>query len=186
MSIWFLGGAPGSTLYYSPIIGTAYPGWSVVAAADFNQNGTCDLVLQNKALNHLAIWYLNGGWRVGSPLFHGVTPDWDVVGSADFDGNGVHDLVLHNAILRGVSIWFLDHGPNGLVLLDTPVIGYTYPNWRVAGAARLDDDSTPDLVLQNDVTDMVSYWFLNPPGRSVKSSILVRSSAPKWRLKAVN
>jgi len=66
ISLWYLGGANGSTLLSAPVIRTATPGWTPVGASDVNGDGTGDLVFQNEATRAVSVWYMGG--TTGSAL----------------------------------------------------------------------------------------------------------------------
>jgi hypothetical protein len=111
-------------------------GWTVVAAADFDGNGTPDLIWQNTGTGQVNVNYYTctmlTGWAV---LSSGAgTSGWSVTGAADFDGNGVPDLVWQNDITGEATVNYFG-GRGGAVL-----IGWNYlntsqnPGWHVMPA----------------------------------------------------
>ena len=55
-----MGGSDQINMMSAPIVGSPSAGWDVVAAADFDANGSPDLILQNRTSNAASIWYMSG------------------------------------------------------------------------------------------------------------------------------
>jgi hypothetical protein len=98
-------------------------GWTVVAAADFNGNGTPDLIWQNTANTQVVVHYYGGA---GGVVYQGWAyldtvgaAGWTVVGASDFDGNGVPDLVWQNSSTAQVVVHY--YGGTG---------GTVYKGWN--------------------------------------------------------
>jgi hypothetical protein len=97
----------------------------VKAAADFDSNGTPDLVYQNtQSPNQVNVDYYGGsggatlvGWAC---LSCGINvAGWQVSAAADFDGNGTPDLVYQNTATQQVNVDYYG-GSGGATFL-----GYT-------------------------------------------------------------
>jgi hypothetical protein len=165
VTVWYMGGAQGNTFLgwnYLSSVGVA--GWKVVGAADFNGDGTPDLIWQNDTTRQVTVWYMGGalgntflGWNYLSST--GVA-GWTVVGSADFNGDGHPDLVWQNDTTGQVTVWYMG-GAQGATFL-----GWNYlssagvAGWTVVGAADFNGDGTPDLIWQNDTTRQVTVWYM--------------------------
>jgi hypothetical protein len=118
--VHYYGGAGGAVYQgwaYLDAVGA--PGWTVVAVADFDSNGTPDLVWQNTATTEVVVHYYGGA---GGAVYQGWAyldavgaPGWTVVGAADFNGNGVPDLVWQNTATTQVVVHYYG-GPGGAVL----------------------------------------------------------------------
>jgi FG-GAP-like repeat len=95
--------------------GTA--GWHVVAAADFDGNGTPDLVWQNTSTGQVNANYYSDTTLTGFAVLNtgAGTAGWSVTGAADFDGNGVPDLVWQNNSTGQATVNYYG-GPCGAVL----------------------------------------------------------------------
>jgi len=182
VSIWYMGGPSGMTIVSAPIIHTAYAGWNVAGAADLDNNGIADIVLQNATSNAISVWYLGAGAQLQStPVIGTPLLNWRVAATADFDGNGTPDLVLQNVMTNGISIWYMG-GAQGSTMLRAPFIRTAAAGWIVVGAAFLDGNTTPDLVLHNPTTGGVSFWFMDNSGESLLNAPIVAWSAANWSL----
>jgi hypothetical protein len=139
------------------------PGWHVVAAADFDGNGTPDLVWQNEVTRQVTVNYYGGqngsalqGWKWLNPANNG---GWSVVAASDFNGDGVPDLVWQNDATRQVTVHYFG-GQDG-----SAFVGWNWLNagsntdWSVVAAADFNSDGVPDLVWQNDTTRQVTVHY---------------------------
>jgi hypothetical protein len=143
-------------------------GWHVVAIADFNGDGTPDLVWQNDTTRQVTVHYYGAaggasdqGWNW---LNGGINAGWRVVAAADFNGDGVPDLVWQNDITRQVTVNY--YGGSGGAVYQ----GWKWLNsgnnagWRVATVADFNGDGAPDLVWQNDTTRQVTVHYYGGAG----------------------
>ena len=164
VTVNYYGGTNGATLTgWAYLNTTGLPGWSVVAVADFDGNGTPDLVWQNDTTKQITVNYYSGtsgttlsGWAYLNPV---GLPGWSVVAAADFNGDGVPDLVWQNLSTRQVTVNY--YGGTG----GTTLLAWNYlnsggiPGWTVVGARDLNADGFPDLIWQNDTTRQVTVNF---------------------------
>jgi hypothetical protein len=104
-------------------VGGEPAGWRVVGAADFDGNGTPDLVWQYAPTRQVSVNYYGGaggttylGWNW---LNEAGVPGWTVVGASDFNGDGVPDLVWQNNSTAQVTVNY--YGGTG---------GATYTGWN--------------------------------------------------------
>jgi len=111
-TVWYMGGAGGAVLQgWNCLSSAGVPGWSIVAAADFNGDGVPDLVWQNDSTRQVTVWYMGGA---GGAVFQGWNylsaagyPGWHVAAAADFNGDGVPDVVWQNDSTRKVLVWYM-------------------------------------------------------------------------------
>jgi hypothetical protein len=135
VTVNYYGGAGGATLTgWNWLNEAGEPaGWRVVAAADFDGNGTPDLVWEYTPTRQVSVNYYGGaagatylGWAW---LNSAGDPGWTVVGAADFNGDGVPDLVWQNDTTAQVTVNY--YGGSG----GTTLTGWNwladpgYPGW---------------------------------------------------------
>lgn len=142
-------------------------GWRLVGAADFDGNGTPDLVYQNTQTGQVNVNYYAGtnfiGWAC---LSCGVnTTNWQAVAVADFDGNGRPDLVYQNTQTSQVNVDYYG-GTGGATLMGSACLscGINTTGWHVVAAADFDGNGTPDLVYQNTGTSQVNVNYYGGSG----------------------
>lgn len=110
------------------------PGWHVVAAADFDGNGTPDLVWQYAPTRQVSVNYYGG---VGGTTYQGWNwlnaagvPGWTVVGASDFNGDGVPDLVWQNDTTAQVTVNYYG-GSKGATYIGWNWLAATgYSGWK--------------------------------------------------------
>jgi hypothetical protein len=154
VTVNYYGGAGGASLegynflYYES-------GLTVAAAADFDGNGTPDLVWQNSGGTAVQVDYygLSGGQAVyqnRSNGLHAGGSGWTVTVAADMNGDGVPDLIWQDPTL-GVTVNFYSHTAAAGAVYQTYrwlYQGSGNSGWRVAAVADFDGNGTPDLVWQ--------------------------------------
>jgi len=188
VSVNYYGGLGGATYLGWNWLGSAHPGWTVVAVADMNNDGVPDLIWQNNTTNQVTVNYYGGtggavyqGWNW---LNQGGEPaGWRVVGAADFDGNGTPDLVWQYGPTRQVSVNYYG-GAGGATYQ-----GWAWLNaagvagWTVVGASDFNGDGVPDLVWQKDATAQVTVnYYGGPGGASYQGwNWLAASGYPGWK-----
>ena len=103
--------------------------WKIVAAADFNGDGSPDILFKNSSTGEIGIWTMSGttitGWIVLPP----VIPAWEIVGAADFNGDGQPDILFKNSSTGEIGLWKMTYTqptPNGWTVLPTVV-----PAWQI-------------------------------------------------------
>jgi hypothetical protein len=164
-SVWYLGGANGTTFQgwnWLSMAGVA--GWKIAATADFNRDGKPDLVWLNDQTRQASVWYMGGaegnvlqGWEWLTST--GVS-GWSVVAAADFNGDQSVDLVWQDDSSRQASVWYMG-GTGGSVFQ-----GWSYlaaagvPEWRIVGVRDFDGDGKPDVVWQHDTSRRVTLWYM--------------------------
>lgn len=161
------------------------PGWRVADVADFDGNGSPDLVWENDVTHQVTVHYYGGPkgslfqtWALLNPGLK----DWHMVAAADFDGNKTPDLVWQQEKTRTVTVHFYG-GSKGAA-----VQGWSYLNaagtrgWTVAGANDFDGNGTPDLVLVNDATRQatVHLYAGNRTPLVLRWGFLNEAGLPGW------
>jgi len=188
LSFWYMTGPDQTTLFSAPVVASPVAGWDVVAAADFDVNGTPDLILQNRTTNALSIWYLsgtNGTTLLSAPVFGYPISGWRVVGTGDFDRNGIPDIVFQNQTTYAISVWYMATA-DSMVPKAAPVIGTAAAGWRVRGISDFNRDSWADIVFQNEITNAVSVWYMTgSAGAQIGSSPVIGASAANWSISVV-
>ena len=121
VTAWFLGGADGSIMQsWTWVEANGIPGWTVVAAGDFNADGHPDLVWENDATGQVTAWLMGGvnGSKMLSWtwIYSGTVTGWRIAGSADFDGDGHPDLAWQNTSTRQIIVWYMSAGQSPSML----------------------------------------------------------------------
>jgi len=165
---------------------TGVSGWHVVAVADFDNNGTADLIWQNNSTGQVTVNFYGGA---GGATYQGwcwlnvnSNVGWNVVGAADFNGDGVPDLVWQNVATRQVTVNYYG-GAQGCTYSGWNWLNAAgVPGWTVAGAADFNGDGVPDLIWQNDATAQVTVNYYGGVGGAVYQgwNWLNQAGVPGW------
>jgi hypothetical protein len=157
--------------------------WKIKAVADFNQDGSPDLVWQHETSGAIAIWFMNGPtMQRGVPLGPGAVPDlgWKIVGSGDFNRDGWQDLVWQHQGDGRISVWKM----RGAALVEGDLIspGQIFDlDWKIRGVGDINGDDMPDLIWQHRASGDVSTWLMN--GTTMMSGIGIgRVPDTNWQI----
>jgi hypothetical protein len=158
------------------------------AAADFDHNGTPDLLFQNRDSRQLSIWYMGGpnSSRLRYELLGTGLAGWRLAGAGDFDRDGAPDLVFQNDTTRQVTVWYMG-GAGGIVRRSFAFLdGTGQKGWLVAAVADLNGDGIPDLIWQNQATGAVTVWFMGGKlgDHLLRYSVISNASLAGWKVVA--
>ena len=106
---WLMNGAAVTAgAYLSPRF--ADPAWQVRGVADFDGNGSPDLLWQNEATRALYVWFMDGTAATGGSLLSPQTlgAPWRVARIADFDGDLSPDILWRNDASGELFVWRMD------------------------------------------------------------------------------
>lgn len=118
--------------------------WSLVAAGDFDGNGTDDVLLRH-ASGRIDYWEVDEGAVVAEHEIGSVGAEWQIAGTGDFDGDGRDDLLWHRAD-GAIAIWRLD----GATVLATPMYDGKPDPWSIEGVGDFDGDGRDDILWRTD------------------------------------
>ena len=185
VNVNYYGGAGGAVLTGFAVLnsGAGTAGWRVVTAADFDGNGTPDLVWQNVGTGQVNVNYYGGtggasliGWAV---LNSGAgTAGWSLAGAADMNADGVPDLIWENQSTRQVNVNYYGSG-GGATLKGWNCLncGANFAGWTVKAIAKFGGSGAPALVWQNDSNGTVSAYYYGLGGAIFQGWNVLNSGA---------
>ena len=108
VAVHYYGGSSGNQfLGWAWLNAPGATGWRVVGAADFDGNGTPDLVWQNDSTRQVTVHYYAGAILTNwSWLNASSITGWSVAGVGDFNGDLKPDLVWQNDSTRQVTVHY--------------------------------------------------------------------------------
>jgi hypothetical protein len=195
VNVNYYGGTGGATLTGFAVLregGPELAGWVVVAAADFDGNGTPDLVWQNQSLEQVNVNYYGGtggATLIGYAVLRsgpGIV-GWLVVGAADMNADGIPDLIWQNSSTLQVNVNY--YGGSGGATLE----GYNCLNCgsivaglAVRAVAKFGTSGEPDLVYQNTSSNAVTVYYYGLGGYLPEGTneLRIGGVTAGWRLAA--
>jgi hypothetical protein len=163
---------------------TGDPGWRVVAAADMNADGACDLIWRHRTSGAIAVWRMDGTRRRDGVVMSPSTVadlDWEIVGAADFNGDRKTDLLWRHKAQGWVSVWLM----NGVVMREgRSLIPNGTPDlaWSIRAVNDLNGDRKPDLIWQHSDGHLAA-WIMD--GLTNTAGMLLTPSSvldPNWTI----
>jgi uncharacterized delta-60 repeat protein len=138
--------------------------WNIKGTADFNRDGTVDILWRNKISGQNVVWNMAGsdGTTFSSlteigPAF---TAGWDIRAVNDFNRDGNADLFWRNSVTGDNVIWYLG-GPTGTEYQSVnTILGRPDVNWDVVGSGDFNKDGEADLLWRNNVGGQTQVWLL--------------------------
>jgi hypothetical protein len=170
---------------------TPVPGWTVVAAADFNGDGVPDLVWQNDTTRQVTVHYY--GFNGTSAVYQSwnwlqstAVPGWHVVGAGDFNRDGVADLVWQNDTTGQVILHYYG-GPGGAVYQNWAPLNNNADapaGWIIKAVSDVNGDGVPDLIWQNTTTHQVTVNYYGGPGgaTNIGWNWISEAGVPGWSI----
>jgi hypothetical protein len=106
VTVHYYGGPQGNQFQGWSWLSGGYGGWRVSGAADFDGNGTADLVWQHESTRQVTVHYYAGASMIGWSWLAGGYAGWSVVGVTDFNADGKPDLIWQNDTTRQVTVHY--------------------------------------------------------------------------------
>jgi hypothetical protein len=128
-------------------------------AADFDGNGSADVVLRNPSTGANALWLMNGT-SYGSTLDLPWLPsDFRIEGAADFDADGQTDFLLRNYANGNNALWLMN-GTAIKTIVNLPWLPVA-SQFRFEGTSDMNGDGSPDILIRNYTNGNNAVWLMN-------------------------
>jgi hypothetical protein len=136
--------------------------WTLIGASEPDRNGSKKLIYSDNSSGALSLSvYGRTGALLSSASLMPVGAGWKSRAVADIDGDGNLDVIATQATSGQVAVHFYG-GQQGTRLLRTEVIdSLSSTGWNVIGAADLNGDGHPDLLLQDASSREVMVAYLS-------------------------
>jgi VCBS repeat protein len=133
--------------------GSPGAGWAVVGAADFDSNGTTDLVYQNVSTGQVSVSFFKGSYAqtfMSSVSLPSLPPGFNVEAVGDLNGDGVPDILLFNPSTGARQVNFYAFAQGTLTQSGSAPILSSIPTVQhVVAIADINQDGQSDLITQN-------------------------------------
>ena len=158
---------------------TPAAGWVLIGATASDRNGTKKLVYSDSSSGALAVNFYGENERfLGSASLAPLGAGWTARAVADIRGDGSLDVIAVHESAGQVAVYFFG-GVQGTTLVRSETISpLSAMGWNVIGAADLNGDGHPDLLLQNSSTRQVMVVYLGgSSGTAVTATQELNSSS---------
>jgi hypothetical protein len=141
-------------------------GWSLVGVANFGAQGLKGTVYSDASTGALGVIFYggaDGSELAGSRALATPGEGWSAEAIADLNGDGALGVIFVNQATGQVDLYSYG-GLTGTSLLGRETISpLSASGWNVVGAADLNADGRPDLILQNPSTHQILVNYLGGP-----------------------
>jgi hypothetical protein len=163
--------------------------WSVMAVADYDQDGFSDYLWRNRATGMNLWWLMNDKGDAIKSLKYMTTvndPSWTIVGVADQNGDKSLDILWRNTS-TGRNLWWMMSGDKIASYLDIQPLGAPYFDWEIKGLGDFDRDGTIDLFWSNRVAGTMAWWLMDgkTSGTTIKTSFLITADSTGGRAEGI-
>lgn len=164
--VWSLTGGTNFLSYTNFYSNAGDASWKMVGIADFDGNGSPDILWQNVAQNLVAVWYFTNQTQISSAwLPNPSQTNWFIVGVADFNKDGVPDILWqYGGSPTSHYVWYMG-GSGGTNIIGTGELNpeITDTNWMVSCAANFgaSTTNTPTIVWRYQLTGDIAFWYMS-------------------------
>jgi hypothetical protein len=146
------------------------------AEADFDGNGTTDILFQNNSTGQRMLWYMNGTTYGSNLNLPTVARQWNIVGTEDFNRDGRADILFQDFASRKAVVWYM----NGATHTHSAYLPDLPANWSVAATDDFNGDGKPDLLLENVANGQRAVWLMNGVTRT--GSVYLPAAPLDWKV----
>jgi hypothetical protein len=185
VAVWYMGGAAGSTYQSAALLAGPSSGWRIAAVADLNGDGIPDLIWQSSD-GSVVVWYMggaDGSTYQSAKLLAGPSSGWRIAAVADLNGDGKPDLIWQSSD-GSVVVWYMG-GADGSSYQSAALLSGPSSGWRIAAAANLNGDGTPELIWQSSDGSVIVWYMGGANGGSPQSSKLLAGPSSGWLVVAM-
>jgi len=151
--------------------------WITDAVADFNQNGTSDiLVHRDIGINRtLEVMVMNNNAVTANVTIAVNGFNWQVDGTGDFNGNGTQDILQHRIDLANGSMTLrsLEMTPGAVQVQATPTLGVIGANIQVDGVGDFNGNGTADILVHSDAGGVRTFQVLTVQNNAITGATTV-------------
>jgi autotransporter-associated beta strand protein len=137
-------------------IGTHPAGWVPASTADFDRDGTSDVLWYNPSTLNVDLWKISNGAWAGSVDIGAHPAGYNLIGPGDFDRNGTPDLLWHNPSNGDVDIWKTANGQ----WAGSIAVGHHPLGWQPLGDGDYNGDGTGDVLWYNASSNAAEVWMM--------------------------
>ncbi|AUX40361.1 hypothetical protein SOCE26_017610 [Sorangium cellulosum] len=160
--------------------------WEVIQGADFNLDGTADVLWNDAEHNLAAVWLMEGSRLLApGPLIPGpIGEGWVAASAADFNHDGMADMLWNNPEQNLMAVWLMD---GSRLLAPGPLIpGPIGEGWvAVPNLFDLNRDNMADVVWNNPEQNLMAVWLMEGSQLLAPGPFIPGPAGEGWKAVAV-
>jgi hypothetical protein len=147
-------------------------------SADFDLDGSLDILWQQITADKTAIWFMEDGVRLSEVQLEGTSDvNWRPVTPGDFDSDGNLDILRHHRTQGLINIWFMRGGTR---VSEAVLQGYKDVNWQPVTAGDFDGDGYLDILWHHRTQGRLALWFMQA-GSLLSNAVLPGLPDVNWQ-----
>src|SRR5262245_18157027 len=143
------------------------------------------LFWQQDGTDVAAVWYMGGSdgtTLLSAKYLSDPQPGWRIVAVGDLNGDGHPDLIWQQDGTNVPGVWYMG-GADGSTRLNAKFLSDPQPGWRIVAVGDLNGDGHPDLIWQQDGTNLPGVWYMGgADGSTLLSTKYLSGPQPGWRI----
>jgi len=154
--------------------------WEVAAVADFDGNGTSDIVWRNVNDGRVTLWTMNGRAPTAAvQIYQERQLSWRIVAPGDFNGDGYPDLLWRNVTTGENFILYLQG--TSVAAGSGLITRVSEQQWQIVAVRDFNADGRDDIYWRNSVSGQNALWLMN--GLQVGTlSYVYNEPAASWKI----
>ncbi len=181
LGLWLMDATGGTIRTATSLVSfTLSSDWYVGGLADFNTDGSLDIVWRSRSTGATGIWYMNRtAYASNGAVDHLPGADWSIETVADFNLDGKPDFFYRNNATGQNTFWLMD----GTQFKSAENLTTFGGAWRMEGAGDFDGDGDLDLVWREYTQGVQGIWVMNKT--QFLSSQALPAISPTWQIAGV-
>lgn len=158
--------------------------WAISGTADFNGDGSEDILWRNFETGSNGIWLMDGVERQGIREFQSeANTDWYIAGAGNANGDNIPDIYWRNTNTGANGIWYLDEDQDVRATVAIPT--ESNPDWELTAIADMDNNDVSDLIWRNQSTGENGIWLMGGlQGQEVEEIVTLDSESNiRWNIR---
>lgn len=152
--------------------------WRIVGIADFDLNGTPDLLWRSNYHEMTGFWMMNGTTMIDNRVLSGKSRDWVISGVADVDNNATPDILWQNRVTGQSDIWQM----SGTTIANTITLPTLTSRWVAYEMADWNNDSFVDILWRNFDSGETQIWSLNGGNYINSTAVTIPGNGAGWTI----
>ena len=154
--------------------------WEVAAVADFDGNGTSDILWRNVNDGRVTLWTMSGRAPTAAvQIYQERQLSWRIVAPGDFNGDGYPDLLWRN-VATGENFILYMQGTS-VAAGSGLITRVSEQQWQIVAVRDFNADGRDDIYWRNSMSGQNALWLMN--GLQVGTlSYVYNEPAAAWKI----